>query len=79
MELDNADAAINYYLKAANASDNEFTSPIFLMKAGWTYEVLEEYSDAVKVYKQIKEEFPKSNEAREMDKYIARAEGYLNS
>ena len=79
LELDNADAAVNYYLKAASASDNEFTSPIFLMKAGWTYEVLKEYSDAVIIYKQIKEYYPKSNEAREMDKYIARAEGYLNS
>jgi len=79
MELDNADAAITYYLKAAEVSDNEFTSPVFLMKAGWTYEVLKDYSDAVRIYKRIKEEFPKSNEAREMDKYIARAEGYLNS
>ncbi len=79
LELDNAIAAVNYYLQAAEASDNEFTSPIFLMKAGWTYEVLKEYTDAVKIYKRIKEDFPKSNEAREMEKYIARAEGYLNS
>ncbi len=79
LELDYADGAVDYYLKAAAASDNEFTSPIFLMKAGWTYEVLKEYTDAVKIYKRIKEDFPKSNEAREMGKYIARAEGYLNS
>lgn len=79
LELDNPDAAVKQYLKAAAESDNEFTSPIFLMKAGWTYEVLKKYSDAVKIYKRIKEDFPKSNEAREMDKYIARAEGYLNA
>jgi len=79
MELDDPDAAVNYYLQAAEVSSNEFTSPLFLMKAGWTYEILKEYSDAVKIYKRIKEDFPKSNEAREMEKYIARAEGYLNS
>ena len=79
LELDNPDAAVNYYLRAAEASANEFTSPIFLLKAGWTYEILKEYSEAVKIYKKIKEDFPKSTEAREMDKYIARAEGYLNS
>ena len=79
LELDNPDAAVKYYLRAAEASANEFTSPIFLMKAGWTYEILKEYSEAVKIYKKIKEEFPKSTEAREMEKYIARAEGYLNS
>jgi tetratricopeptide (TPR) repeat protein len=79
LELGNADAAVNHYLKAASASENEFTSPLFLMKAGWTYEVLNDYSNAVKIYKQIKEDFPKSNEAREMDKYIARAEGFLNA
>jgi tetratricopeptide (TPR) repeat protein len=79
LELDNPDAAVSYYLRAAEASENEFTSPIFLMKAGWTYEILKEYSEAVKIYKKIKEDFPKSTEAREMEKYIARAEGYLNS
>ena len=79
LQLDNPDAAVNYYLHAAESSENEFTSPVFLMKAGWTYEVLKEYSNAIKIYKRIKEDFPRSNEAREMEKYIARAEGNLSS
>ena len=79
LQLDNPNAAVSYYLKAAEVSENEFTSPVFLMKAGWTYEILDEYSNAIKIYKKIKEDFPKSTEAREMEKYIARAEGKFNS
>jgi tetratricopeptide (TPR) repeat protein len=79
MQLNNPEAAVKYYLEAAEETENEFTSPLFLMKAGWTYETMKDYSKAIKVYKRIKEDFPKSNEAREMDKYIARAEGYANS
>ncbi len=79
LQLDNPNAAVSYYLKAAEVSENEFTRPVFLMKAGWTYEILDEYSNAIKIYKKIKEDFPKSTEAREMEKYIARAEGKFNS
>lgn len=67
--------AVSYYLDAADKHANDFTSPVFLMKAGWAYEVSDDYQQAVKVYQRIKEEFPKSQEAREMDKYIARAQG----
>jgi tetratricopeptide (TPR) repeat protein len=79
MQLNNPEAAVKYYLEAAEETENEFTSPLFLMKAGWTYETLKDYANAIKVYKRIKEDFPKSNEARDMDKYIARAEGYAKS
>jgi len=77
MELGNMDKAVDKYISAADENDNEFTTPVFLQKAGWTYELLKDYDNAIVVYKKIKEEYPKSNEAREMDKYIARAEGFL--
>lgn len=77
VELGNKDKAISNYLKAAKASKNEFTAPVFMMKAGWTYELMSEYAKAIDVYKQIRKEFPQSNEARELEKYIARAEGLL--
>ena len=77
IELDNPDKAAEYYLKAANQNENDLTSPTFLMKAGWTYEILGEYQDAVSAYKKIKTDFPKSQEAREIDKYIAHAEGLI--
>ncbi|MCF8365144.1 MAG: tetratricopeptide repeat protein [Bacteroidales bacterium] len=75
MELGDTKKAVDYYIKAANISPNDLTSPAFLMKAGWTYEINGEYSKAVEVYKRIKTEFSKSQEAREIDKFIANAEG----
>ena len=62
-----------YYLEAANQDDNDMTSPLFLFKAGQTYELLQNYSEAIRAYERIKEDFPKSAEARNVDKYIGRA------
>jgi tetratricopeptide (TPR) repeat protein len=78
LELNNQDKAVSYYMNAAEMKTNDFTSPMFFMKAGSTYELMGKYEDALKLYEKIKKEFPKSNEAREIDKYIARAKG-LNS
>jgi tetratricopeptide (TPR) repeat protein len=75
MELNNAAEAAVYYLDAAECRDNEFTTPLFLMKAGWTYEILKDYKKAQEIYERIKQNYPASNEAREIDKYIARAKG----
>jgi hypothetical protein len=47
------------------------------MKAGWAYEVLGDYGKAVDMYKQIKDKFPRSQEAREIDKTIAHAQGMI--
>jgi TolA-binding protein len=62
-----------YYLEAANQDDNDLTSPLFLFKAGQTYELLGNYSEAIRAYERIKEDYPKSSEARNIDKYIGRA------
>ena len=72
MELNNTDKAAEYYLKAADKKLNDLTSPLFLMKAGMAYEVAGKKEDALKAYNRIKTDFPKSNEARDIDKYIAR-------
>ena len=77
MELNQAAKAVSYYLDAAESSKNEFTAPLFLMKAGWAYEVQNDFNKALKTYERIKQEFPTSNEGREIDKYIARAKGKI--
>jgi TolA-binding protein len=77
MELNNADKAISYYLKAADKRKNDLTSPLFLMKAGMAYELQGKNEDALKVYQRIKTEFSRTNEGREIDKYIARMNGLL--
>ena len=77
MELKQVDKAVDFYLKAADQRKNEFTSPVCLQKAGWAYEELGKFDKALEVYKRIKEDYPRSNEAREMPKYISKMEGLV--
>jgi tetratricopeptide (TPR) repeat protein len=75
MELNNTDKAIEYYLKAADKRKNDLTSPMFLMKAGMAYEIEGKNDLALKTYTRIKTEFARTNEGREVDKYIAKLGG----
>ena len=77
MELNNTDKAIDYYLKAADKRKNDLTSPMFLMKAGMAYELEGKNDLALKTYMRIKTEFARTNEGRDIDKYIARLNGLL--
>jgi tetratricopeptide (TPR) repeat protein len=77
LELNQPGKAVGYYLEASELSENEFTTPLFMMKAGWTYELQKDYTNALKTYERIKYDFPTSNEAREIDKYIARVKGLM--
>ncbi len=78
MELGKTDEAITFYLKAAEQSVNNFTTPIFLKKAAMADEDKGNYADAVKLYERIKNEFAETAEGKEMDKYISRAKGLGN-
>lgn len=73
-ELNQPEEALEYYTKAFEARDNNFTTPLYLMKAGLTAESLEKTTEALKMYKRIEAEFPDSREAQDIEKYIARAE-----
>ncbi len=74
MELNMVDAAIENYEKAIALAEDDFTAPIYLMKAGLAYEDFNNYPKAVEKYQAIKDGYPNSVEAREVDKYLARAE-----
>lgn len=71
MELNNPGEAVSYY-KKAGAADNEITSPIYLMRAGLALEKANKPDEAIAVYQQIKQKYPRTNEGREMEKYLAR-------
>ena len=62
--------ALEYYEKAANKNDNEFTTPLFLQKAGFTAMELKDFSKAEKLFTQIKKQYSKSEQGRDADKYI---------
>ncbi len=72
MELNNVDEAVKFYLKAAEKSTNAFTTPIYLKKAAFAYEQKANYTEALATYERLKNEYAKSTEARDVDKYIAR-------
>lgn len=75
VELGDYDKALNYYDKAVDHSDNLLTAPMYLKKAGLIYEDKGEYEKALKKYQRIKKDYPRSNEARSIDSYIARVGG----
>lgn len=72
-ELNNADEALNYFLKAAKHRDNSFAAA-YLMKATAVYELQGKYEEALKLYEQIKHNYSKSPEANDIEKYIGRAQ-----
>ena len=74
VELGETSKAISCFDKAANL-ENTILSPVYLKKAGLVYESLKEPAKAEKEYTAIKEKYPKSPEAAEMDKYLARVQG----
>ena len=71
MELGDNQNAANYYGKAARKNSNDFTSPMFLVKEGMTYEIMGDYAKALQSYKTLKSDFPLSNEAFDISKNIA--------
>lgn len=75
MELNQVDKAISAYLKAAESRNNEFTSPLFYMKAGMAYQEQGKYDKALELYRKIKSDYPRSYEGTEIDKYISYLEG----
>ncbi len=65
--------AVKYFEKAAATADNAFAAT-YLLKAGVAYEALGNYDAALKAYDTIKNDYPMSMEAMDIDKYISRAE-----
>lgn len=78
LEMNRADEAVKYYMKAADESENSFTSPFYLKKAAFAQELKKDYTAAVNTYERIKNEFPNSAEGREIDRDLARAKALGN-
>ena len=71
VELGEVSRAIGYFERAANMG-NDIMSPIFLKKAGLAHESLGNLTRAARSFQKIKDSFPNSQEASDIDKYIAR-------
>jgi len=73
VELGEYSQAISYYLKAANDSPNDFSTPIYLAKAAQLHEEEGDYKKAISLYEIIKADYSKSQEGRNIEKFITRA------
>ncbi len=73
-QLDQQEEALKYYEKAASMSKSELTAPRFLLKAGITALSLEKSDVALKYFKAITENYPKSPEATKATIYEGKSE-----
>lgn len=73
-QLNQPEEALTYYEKAIEHSENDFTRPKFLFKAGLITLDLKQKDKAVKYFQQIKDDYPDSEEGRIIDIYIGKAE-----
>lgn len=71
-ELKDFGKAMSFYKKAVNAGDNELLTPYYLKKVGMLNEKNGDAQAALKSYEEIKNKYPNSGEARDIEKYIVR-------
>ena len=67
VQLNQFDDGLNYYETALSYSENSFIKPVILQKAGDLAKELGKLNAAKKYYQEIKDDFPKSNEANLID------------
>ena len=67
VQLNQFEDGLNYYESALSYSNNSFIRPLILQKAGDLAKELGKLNDAKKYFQEIKDDFPKSNEANLID------------
>ena len=77
VELKDFDKAVTYFKKAVDKSKNSLLSPLYLKKLGLVYEEQKDNKSADDTYKSIKNDYPQSAAAQNIDEYIARVEAKL--
>ena len=78
VQLNQPEDALDYYVKAAQMTTNNYTTPMYLYKAGNIALQLGENDKALEYFTRIKEEFSNSTEATNIDVFIGRAEAASN-
>jgi len=71
-ELKNYEDASMAYVEAADMLDNDFTTPMFLFKAGLHAELSKNYEDATTYFTRIRDDYPDYGNQKTIDKFIAR-------
>lgn len=73
-QIGQPDEAYDYYVAAFEASDNSFSTPKYLFKAGILGASLGKNNVALEYFKRIQSEFPESSEAAKVEVQIGRLE-----
>lgn len=77
VQLNQPEEALNYYEKAADMTKNDYTTPMYLFKAANVALNLGKTKKALEHFNTIKEMYPTSNEATNIDVFIGKAEASL--
>ncbi|HRV52712.1 MAG: Tetratricopeptide repeat protein [Bacteroidetes bacterium ADurb.Bin141] len=78
LEKGDKSKAMEFYKKATDYDNNQFTAPIYMMKQALVYELNNDYKSAVEIYNNIKRDYPNSTEARQVATYLSRAQAHIN-
>jgi len=74
VQLNQLEDALDYYEQAISASTNDYTTPMYLFKAGNVAHSLGQEEKALEYFKRIKTEFSNSDQAKNIEIFIGRAE-----
>ena len=78
VQLNQKEEALDYYEQAAELRNNEYTTPMYLYKAGTIALEMGKADKALSYFERIKEEFPNAAEAATIDVFIGKAEVLAN-
>jgi tetratricopeptide (TPR) repeat protein len=73
VQLEQLNEAYDYYVQAAELRTNDYTTPLYLFKAGVVGLKIGKQSQALSFFKTIKSDFPDSTEAKDIDVFIGKA------
>jgi tetratricopeptide (TPR) repeat protein len=77
VDLGRPQEAVGQFMKAADMVKSDYTTPMFLMKAGIVYQQQNDWANAAKCFGRIATDYPASPDANTAKKYAARAKEKL--
>ncbi len=77
IELGDHEKGLSYFVKAANYQPNELVTPFLLLKSGLAYEALGKFEKAKEQYEKLFQDFPDTQEGKDVEKNIARVEAKM--
>ena len=78
VQLNQLEDALEYYEQAAEMRNNEYTTPMYLYKAGAIALDLGKVDKALTYFERIKEDYPNATEAATIDVFIGKAQVLAN-